>query len=184
MFHLLIHPIIILIGFSSSQYPLTTSWLAEVYNAGYAINNSGQIIAYTVQHASTIGQYVICTVDLGGCVSDSYWHINWVWGVPSSTQTDRVTAIEVTPIGDLGAWQVNGQELTASSSYRTVCVVVTNFQGIVQAAGSESGDSLGYWISEHPIYDGVYWQLVQSGTCSTITSTYANYNLPNNTQLW
>jgi hypothetical protein len=25
------------IGFSSSQYPLTTGWLAEVYNAGYAI---------------------------------------------------------------------------------------------------------------------------------------------------
>ncbi len=25
------------IGFSSSQYPLTTSWLAKVYNAGYAI---------------------------------------------------------------------------------------------------------------------------------------------------
>ncbi|PSN86537.1 hypothetical protein B9Q02_02170 [Candidatus Marsarchaeota G1 archaeon BE_D] len=135
-----------------------------------------------MQHASTIGES-FCNRS-GECSGYAYWHIGWVWGDQVYAEKDHVTAVEVTPIDLLVAYQVNGQKLTASSSYRTVCVVVTNFQGITQVAGSEASETLGYWISEHPAYDGLYWQVIGSGACATITWTYTNYQISDNTQLW
>ena len=168
------------IGFSSNQKPVaSSSWLIEISNPGY-ITVGGT--AYTVQHAQTIGQLCCYRQQYG----DAYWHDNWVWGgqLPSS---DYATPVEATPIDSLTATQVNSQTFTATSSYRTVCVSVTNYNGIRSTAdgAGQGGQLIGGWISTHPWADGYYWNVLSQGSCPYMTWVYASsYQIPDNTVLW
>lgn len=168
------------VGFSSNQQPISSSsWLIEISNPGYIMIN-GQ--GFTAQHAQTIGGPA-CQGCNGG---DAYWHVNWVWG-GYQPWTDYATPVEVTPIDSLTASQVNSQEFTATTSYRTICVLVTNYNGIRSTADSvgQGAQPIGAWISSHPWADGYYWNVISQSSCPYMTWVYASgYAIPDNTLLW
>ncbi|MDH2901816.1 MAG: hypothetical protein PXY39_12680 [archaeon] len=70
---------------------------------------------------------------------------------------------------DYGA--VNNQEFTATTSYRTICVQVTNFQAIKSDAyeGNEGNWQLGPFIADHPFADGTWWNVLYPAPVRTIT---------------
>ncbi|HEV2138527.1 MAG TPA: hypothetical protein VGR53_06765 [Nitrososphaerales archaeon] len=179
-------------GVSSNIRPQSASLLVSLTNPSYSVSGT----VYSPGHAATIG----AQQELAGCpdgaicsyLPDTWWHDNWAWGSyqnqpPENPASLAMTTVESTPIDSLQASQVNTQSFTASSSYRTICVTVSNYAGIQSSADSagQGGIQIGLWIANHPWADGTYWTVLTSSSCTNLTWIYAGaYMVPDNTQLW
>ncbi|MGI0070164.1 MAG: hypothetical protein ACREAN_07925 [Nitrosopumilaceae archaeon] len=156
--------------------------MVELSAPGYQISNHN----YQVQHAQSIGAQV-GGIGNGLIMGDAWWHDNWAWGGLTYPPLAKITAISATPIDDLSSTQSNQQTFTASGPYRTVCVTVTSFSGLKSDADS-AGDGnapIGGFIAQHPIGDGVWWNVISQSSCAYVTWIYANgYQIPDTTQLW
>jgi hypothetical protein len=172
------------LGITSNQYPLSnTNWEVIFSNPWYRIGSG----TYYPHHALTMGAQEgenANNIPLG----DAYWQDNWAWG-GAFPWFDQFTVVAQTRIDSLVAnAQTNGQTFTATGPYRTVCVTLTNFGALQKDAdnGGDGGSQPSGFIAQHPTGDGRWWNVFNSGACSSdyITWTYSNYLVPDNSQLW
>ena len=78
------------------------------------------------------------------------------------------------------AWQLYSSapwdEIVNAGSSNPECVSVTNYAGLKSVAGAQGqgGTPMASWIYSNPSYNGVYWSVVSSDSCPSLTWTYTS----------
>jgi hypothetical protein len=76
----------------------------------------------------------------------------------SSSPANPNTVID--SIIDTSGW--DGSTITCTGPYRTVIVTITDIVGLIAAAdaGNSGSETVGYFIAQHPLGDGYYWNVI------------------------